>query len=171
MNLPARSHGFSGLQHTDTKVSVYASKVSVGPCNTHAVAIGCSHALQNCFVRQQLALGLNLWCDCRCVFTVVPVIISGVLGSNEACLSLQAIQKQSLVQDAIPSNLPLPEDSLPNESDAHQSEQSSASEHRELSEVTTAKSFQAGVLSAAKRLALTYRSQKKLLLWDVVLSL
>lgn len=86
-------------------------------------------------------------------------------------MSLQAIQKQSLVQDAVPSNLPLPEDGVPSTSDTDQSEQSSASEHRELSEVTTAESFQAGVLSAAKRLALTYRSQKKMLLWDVVLSL
>ena len=68
------------------------------------------------------------------------------------------------------ADLPLPEESVPSNSDA-QSEQSLASEHSKLSGVTTAESFQAGVLSTAKRLALTYRSQKKMLLWDVVLSL
>ena len=69
------------------------------------------------------------------------------------------------------ADLPVPEESTLSHANAQQSEQSSASEQSELSDVTTVKDFQAGVLSSAKRLALTYRSQKKMLLWDVVLSL
>ena len=65
----------------------------------------------------------------------------------------------------------MPEESTPVNADVQQSERSPASEQSELKGVTTAGDFQAGVLSAAKRLALTYRSQKKMLLWDVAFSL
>ena len=89
-------------------------------------------------------------------------------------LLLQAIQKQPQTQVTSQSSnaeLPLPETSAPDSTDTQQGQASSASEQTELSGVTSAKEFQAGVLSPAKRLALTYRSQKKMLLWDVVLSL
>lgn len=87
---------------------------------------------------------------------------------------LQAIQKQQQLHVAVQSSsadLPMPEENTPSNADSQQSEQSPASEQSELQGVTSTEDFKAGILSAAKRLALTYRSQKKMLLWDVVFSL
>lgn len=87
---------------------------------------------------------------------------------------MQAIQKQAQVQvpeQSSNADLPTTEEGTPVNAESEQSAQSLASEDSKLSGVTTAEDFQAGVLSAAKRLALTYRSQKKMLLWDVVFSL
>ena len=55
--------------------------------------------------------------------------------------------------------------------DAQQGASHRLSAENDMADVTSPKDFQAGVLTHAKRLALTYRSQKKVLLWDLVLSL
>ena len=72
-------------------------------------------------------------------------------------------QSSSLDQVGQPEQLPALEQS-------GQSNQVSSLEQTGLQGVSSLKEFQAGVLSTQKRLALTYRSQKKMLLWDVVLS-
>lgn len=83
---------------------------------------------------------------------------------------VQAIQKHpqtQVVVQATTAEVTPP----PVQSPADEQQGASDTLSADMPGVTSPKDFQAGVLTHAKRLALTYRSQKKVLLWDLVLSL
>ncbi len=85
---------------------------------------------------------------------------------------LQAIQNHPQTELLVQSSAEgVAEQLVEDQQDAQQDASSKASEQGDLPGITNTESFQAGVLSPARRLALMYRSQKKMLLWDVVLSL
>lgn len=85
---------------------------------------------------------------------------------------VQVIQKHSQTQvvvQATTAEVTPPPVQTP--ADAQQGASDTLSTENDMPGVISPKDFQAGVLTHAKRLALTYRSQKKVLLWDLVLSL
>jgi hypothetical protein len=83
---------------------------------------------------------------------------------------VQAIQKhpqtQVLVQASTPEVAAPP---VQSPALAQQDASSKAHAEDDMPGVTSTTDFQKGVLTPARRLALMYRSQKKMLLWDVVL--